>query len=182
MSPASSLAVVAYEPHLALALLYASCLTSMPQHTNYHPAFHPRYRWLFNRYSSHLPTFGLCLQILLESTGLSFWGTAEYHSWSLPPWLHVAPSLLSLVSPGPFIYCGNSCCPAQWLILTAPIFVDGSKSDYSVGSAMFGGNLTFSLCLPVQFSIFFAEWEPSLVFWVMSLFVVYLEPSFIPTP
>ena len=38
-----------------------------------------------------------------------------------------------------------------------PIFTDGSKSASSVGSAMVCGDLTFSRCLPVQFSIFSAE-------------------------
>ena len=58
-SPASSLAVFAQEPPLALrrqqlTLLYASRMASMLQQPNFHPAFHPRYRWLFARYSSHL--------------------------------------------------------------------------------------------------------------------------------
>ena len=66
--PASSLAVFAQEPPLALrrqqlALLYASRLASMPQHPNFHTPFHPRYRWLFVRYPSNLPTFGLRLQL-----------------------------------------------------------------------------------------------------------------------
>ena len=111
-----------------------------PQHPNFCPAFYPRYRWLFAMYPSHLPTFGLRLQLLLQSTGLSFRSTAVYHSWSLSPWLCVAPSILSLISHGP----KSALSPVLWQQLFVQHRVAYPVSRYS----LMGPNLLLLLDLP----------------------------------
>ena len=143
----------------------------------------------FARFPSHLPTFGLHLQLLLQSTGL-FPGYCCVPSLVPSPWLRVAPSILPpflmvlmILKVTSLLYCGSSCLPSTvWPILTV--------SQYS----LMGPNLLLWWDLPwsvvilpfrvaflFSFLSFLLNWEPSLVHWVMLSFFVYPEPSFIPT-
>ena len=167
-SPVESLYVEANEAPLSLrreklALQYYTKLQSCPSNPAFECTIDPKYKELFARKESAIPSFGIRIQSLLDASGIL---TDNVHATvipQVPPWTMHHPKVcldLSILAKKDtpshvFIQKFNE-IKDQYSYCT-PIYTDGSKDNDRVGCGLIINNLSIKQRLPSNASIFTAE-------------------------
>ena len=146
-----------------LALQYYTKLQSCPSNPAFECTIDPKYKELFARKESAIPSFGIRIQSLLDASGIL---TDNVHATvipQVPPWTMHHPKVcldLSILAKKDtpshvFIQKFNE-IKDQYSYCT-PIYTDGSKDNDRVGCGLIIYNLSIKQRLPSNASIFTAE-------------------------
>ena len=167
-SPVESLYVEANEAPLSLrreklALQYFTKLQSCPSNSAFECTINPKYKELFARKESAIPSFGIRMQSVLENSIILNENVHETVIPEVPPWtLHQPRVNLDLsnlckkdTSSLVFIQKYNEIKDEH--SNCTPIYTDGSKDNDRVGCAAIINNISIIQRLPSNASIFTAE-------------------------
>ena len=167
-SPVESLYVEANEAPLSLrreklALQYYIKLQSFPSNPAFESTINPKYKELFVRKESAIPTFGIRMQSVLEDSDIENNNVHETIISEVPPWILRSPKVLLDLSdlskkdtPSPvFIQKFNEIKDEHSYF--TPIYTDGSKDNNRVGCSAIVNNINIKQRLPSNASIFTAE-------------------------
>ena len=167
-SPVENLYVEANEAPLSLrreklALQYYTKLQSCPSNPAFECTINPKYKELFARKESAIPTFGIRMQSVLEDSDIENNNIHETIISEVPPWILRSPKVLlglsdlskkdtpSLV----FIQKFNEIKDEHSYF--TQIYTDGSKDNNRVGCSAIVNNINIKQRLPSNASIFTAE-------------------------
>ena len=167
-SPVESLYVEANEAPLSLrreklALQYYIKLQSCPSNPAFESTINPKYKELFARKESAIPTFGIRMQSVLEDSDIENNNVHETIISEVPPWILRSPKVLLDLSdlskkdtPSPvFIQKFNEIKDEHSYF--TQIYTDGSKDNNRVGCSAIVNNINIKQRLPSNASIFTAE-------------------------
>ena len=167
-SPVESLYVEANEAPLSLrreklALQYFTKLQSCPSNPAFECTINPKYKELFARKESAIPSFGIRMQSVLDNSIILNENVHETVIPEVPPWtLHQPRVNLDLsnlckkdTSSLVFIQKYNEIKDEH--SYCTPIYTDGSKDNDRVGCAAIINNISIKQRLPSNASIFTAE-------------------------
>ena len=167
-SPVESLYVEANEAPLILrreklALQYFTKLQSCPSNPAFECTINPKYKELFARKESAIPSFGIRMQSVLDNSNILNENVHETVIPEVPPWtLHQPRVNLDLsklckkdTSSLVFIQKYNEIKDEH--SYCTPIYTDGSKDNDRVGCAAIISNISIKQRLPSNASIFTAE-------------------------
>ena len=167
-SPVESLYVEANEAPLSLrreklALQYFTKLQSCPSNPAFECTINPKYKELFARKESAIPSFGIRMQSVLDNSIILNENVHETVIPEVPPWtLHQPRVNLDLsnlckkdTSSLVFIQKYNEIKDKH--SYCTPIYTDGSKDNDRVGCAAIINNISIKQRLPSNASIFTAE-------------------------
>ena len=167
-SPVESLYVEANEAPLSLrreklALQYFTKLQSCPSNPAFECTINPKYKDLFARKESAIPSFGIRMQSVLNNSNILNENVHETVLPEVPPWtLHQPRVNLDLsnlckkdTSSLVFIQKYNEIKDEH--SYCTPIYTDGSKDNDRVGCAAIINNISIKQRLPSNASIFTAE-------------------------
>ena len=166
--PVESLYVEANEAPLSLrreklALQYYTKLQSCPSNPAFECTINPKYKELFARKESAIPTFGIRMQSVLEDSNIENNNVREIIISEVPPWIVHNPKVLLDLSdlskkdtPSPvFIQKFNEIKDEHSYF--TPIYTDGSKDNDRVGCSAILTNINIKQRLPSNASILTAE-------------------------
>ena len=166
-SPVESLYVEANEAPLILrreklALQYFTKLQSCPSNPAFECTINPKYKELFARKESAIPSFGIRMQSVLDNSNILNENVHETIIPEVPPW--------TLHQPRVNLDLSNLCKDTSSLVFIqkyneikdehsycTPIYTDGSKDNDRVGCAAIISNISIKQRLPSNASIFTAE-------------------------
>ena len=167
-SPVESIYVEANEAPLSLrreklALQYFTKLQSCPSNPAFECTINPKYKELFARKDSAIPSFGIRMQSVLDNSIILNENVHETVIPEVPPWtLHQPRVNLDLsnlckkdTSSLVFIQKYNEIKDEH--SYCTPIYTDGSKDNDRVGCAAIINNISTKQRLPSNASIFTAE-------------------------
>ena len=166
-SPIESLYVEANEAPLILrreklALQYFTKLQSCPSNPAFECTINPKYKELFARKESAIPSFGIRMQSVLDNSNILNENVHETVIPEVPPW--------TLHQPRVNLDLSNLCKDTSSLVFIqkyneikdehsycTAIYTDGSKDNDRVGCAAIISNISIKQRLPSNASIFTAE-------------------------
>ena len=167
-SPVDSLYAEANEAPLSLrreklALQYFSKLQSCPSNPAFECTVHPKYSDLFSRKQTAIPTFGIRIQRILETSDFKNDNIHPSIIPEFPPWTLHKPKVildlseLSKKDTQPEYFLERFSIIKDEYSYFIPIYTDGSKENDRVGCAAVINDITIKERLPSNASIFTAE-------------------------
>ena len=167
-SPVESLYVEANEAPLSLrreklALQYYTKLQSCPSNPAFECTIDPKYKELFARKESAIPSFGIRIQSLLDASNILNDNVHATVIPQVPPWTMHHPkvcldlSVLAKKDTPPHVYIQKFNEIKDQYSYCIPIYTDGSKDNDRVGCGLIINNLSIKQRLPSNASIFTAE-------------------------
>ena len=167
-SPVESLYVEANEAPLSLrrerqALQYYTKLQSCPSNPAYECTIDPKYKELFARKESAIPSFGIRIQLILDVSNILNDNVHATVIPQVPPWTMHHPkvcldlSVLAKKDTPSHVYIQKFNEIKDQYSYCIPIYTDGSKDNDNVGCGLIINNLSIKQRLPSNASIFTAE-------------------------
>ena len=160
--------VEAYEAPLSLrreklALQYFTKLQSCPSNPAFECTINPKYKELFARKESAIPSFGIRMQYVLDNSNILDGNVHETVIPEVPPWTLHQPrvnldlSNLSKKDTSSLVFVQKYNEIKDEHSYCTPIYTDGSKDNDRVGCAAIINNISIKQRLPSKASIFHAE-------------------------
>ena len=167
-SPVESLYVEANEAPLSLrrerlALQYYTKLQSCPSNPAFECTIDPKYKELFARKESAIPSFGIRIQSILDVSNILNDNVHATVIPQVPPWTMHHPkvcldlSVLAKKDTPSHVYIQKFNEIKDQYSYCIPIYTDGSKDNDRVGCGLIINNLSIKQRLPSNASIFTAE-------------------------
>ena len=167
-SPVESLYVEANEAPLSLrrerlALQYYTKLQSCPSNPAFECTIDPKYKELFARKESAIPSFGIRIQSILDVSNILNDNIHATVIPQVPPWTMHHPkvcldlSVLAKKDTPSHVYIQKFNEIKDQYSYCIPIYTDGSKDNDRVGCGLIINNLSIKQRLPNNASIFTAE-------------------------
>ena len=167
-SPVESLYVEANEAPLSLrrerlALQYYTKLQSCPSNPAFECTIDPKYKELFARKESAIPSFGIRIQLILDVSNILNDNVHATVIPQVPPWTMHHPkvcldlSVLAKKDTPSHVYIQKFNEIKDQYSYCIPIYTDGSKDNDRVGCGLIINNLSIKQRLPSNASIFTAE-------------------------
>ena len=167
-SPVESLYVEANEAPLSLrrerlALQYYTKLQSCPSNPAFECTIDPKYKELFARKESAIPSFGIRIQLILDVSNILNDNVHATVIPQVPPWTMHHPkvcldlSVLAKKDTPSHVYIQKFNEIKDQYFYCIPIYTDGSKDNDRVGCGLIINNLSIKQRLPSNASIFTAE-------------------------
>ena len=167
-SPVESLYVEANEAPLSLrrerlALQYYTKLQSCPSNPAFECTIGPKYKELFARKESAIPSFGIRIQSILDVSNILNDNVHATVMPQVPPWTMHHPkvcldlSFLAKKDTPSHVYIQKFNEIKDQYSYCIPIYTDGSKDNDRVGCGLIINNLSIKQRLPSNASIFTAE-------------------------
>ena len=133
---------------------------SCPSNPAFDCTIHPKYKELFARKESAIPSFGIRMQSVLDDLNENIHNTIIH---DVPPWILHQPrvnldlSHLSKKDTSSLVFMQNYTKIKDEHSYCTPIYTDGSKDNDRVGCAAIISNISIKQRLPSNASIFTAE-------------------------
>ena len=167
-SPVESLYVEANEAPLSLrreklALQFCTKLQSCPSNPAFDRTIHPKYKELFARKESAIPSFGIRMQSIFDDSNLLNDNIHNTIIPEVPPWTLHQPrvnlylSYLSKKDTSSLVFMQEYNEIKDEHSYCTPIYTDGSKDNDRVGCAAIINYISIKQRLPSNASIFTAE-------------------------
>ena len=144
-----------------LALQYYSKLQSCPSNPAFECTIDPKYKELFARKESAIPSFGIRIQSLLDASNILNDNVHATVIPQVPPWTMHHPkvcldlSVLAKKDTPSHVYIQKFNEIKDQYSYCIPIYTDGSKDNDRVGCGLIINNLCIKQRLPSNASIFY---------------------------
>ena len=167
-SPTESLYAEANETPLSLrreklSLQYFTKLQSCPSNPAYNCTIHPKYKELFARKETAIPSFGIRMESLLQNSNINMDNIHESTLPEIPPWTLIQPNIILNLSDiskketQPAVFMEKYNTIKENFTNYTHIYTDGSKDGNRVGCAAIFKDTHLKQRLPDNASIFTAE-------------------------